>query len=346
MTQAFPMRSPPLLWPADPHSTRILYLARFAPDDPIFSVKPEGITSGYAEYHFRLFEALQSIGYLVASSSKPYAALMAGGNVDFVFSLLNRMPIRNPELLVPAICTYLRLPCLGAPPNIRALAEDKYLSKLAFAALGLSVAPGRVYLPGGALEPPEFAGPYFVKDRFGAASEGVTEASLQSGWEGAAHIVGELHASGKEVLVERFCPGIDVTVPVLGLAPYFVLGHVAPRSDRVGSILTADLKTDDRLGNELIDVGAATTTAIEADVRAVWAALGPIDYFRLDYRWDPATGQRFLIEMNICCYLGVRGAFGLAGKRHGYDRTQILAHVVEYSLARQRGARTNERWVI
>ncbi len=340
------MAAPPLLWPTAASATRILYLARYAPDDPIYTVKPEGMISGYAEYHFRLYEALRSIGYQVASASKPYAALVAGGNVDFVFSLLNRMPLRNPELLVPAICTYLRLPCLGAPPNIRALAEDKYLSKLAFAALGLPVAPGRVYLPGLSPEPPDFAGPYFVKDRFGAASEGVTEASLQDSWEGAARIVGTLHASGKEVLVERFCPGIDVTVPVLGHAPYSVLGHVAPRSDKIGGILTADLKTDDRLGNELIDVGSASAAAIAADVGSLWSALGPIDYFRLDYRWDPATGQRFLIEMNICCYLGVRGAISLAGTRHGYDRTQIVAHVVEYSLARQRGAHTHERWVI
>lgn len=340
------MASPPLLWPAAPQDTRILYLARYAPDDPVYAMKTDGLTSGYAEYHFRIFEALQSIGYQVAAASKPYAALMAGGNTDLVFSLLNRMPLRNPELLVPAICTYLRLPCLGAPPNIRALAEDKYLSKLAFAALGLPVAPGRGYLPGAALTPPDFAGPYFVKDRFGAASEGITEASLQETWQGAAAVVAGLHATGKEVLVERFCPGIDVTVPVLALDPCFVLGHVAPRSDRVGGILTADLKTDDRLGNELIDVGADTAAAIAQDVRTVWAALGPIDYFRLDYRWDPATGQRWLIEMNICCYLGTRGAFGLAGAVHGYSRTQILAHVVEYSLARQRGARPQDRWVI
>ena len=340
------MASPPLLWPAAPQATRILYLARYAPDDPIYTVKPEGMISGYAEYHFRIYEALRSIGYDVASSSKPYAALVAGGNVDFVFSLLNRMPLRNPELLVPAICTYLRLPCLGAPPNIRALAEDKFLSKLAVAALGLPVAPGRVYLPGTRCEPPDFAGPYFVKDRFGAASESITEASLQDSWEGAARIVGDLHANGKEALVERFCPGIDVTVPVLAHTPYLVLGHVAPRSDKIGGILTADLKTDDRLGNELIDLDTATTAAIEQDVRTIWAALGPIDYFRLDYRWDPATGQRFLIEMNICCYLGARGAFGLAGERHGYDRTQMVAHVVEYSLARQRGARPHESWVI
>jgi D-alanine-D-alanine ligase len=340
------MTTPPLLWPATPKETRILFLAKSAPDDPFYSVKPEGTTSGYAEYHYRIYEALCSIGYSVASSSKPYAALVAGGNTDFVFSLLNRMPIRNPELLVPAICTYLRLPCLGAPPNIRALAEDKYLSKLAFSALGLPVAPGRVYLPGAVLAAPDFAGPYFVKDRFGAASEGITEASLQDSWAGAAPVVAQLQAAGKEVLVERFCPGIDLTVPVIGHDPYLVLGHVSPRSDAIGNILTADLKTEDRLGNELVDVDAETATTIERDVQAVWSSLGPIDYFRLDYRWDPATGQRFLVEMNICCYLGVRGAIGMAGARLGYDRTQILAHVVEYSLARQRGSFAQDRWVV
>jgi D-alanine-D-alanine ligase len=340
------MTSPPLLWPAAPGKTRILYLARFAPDDPFYSVKPEGTAFGYAEYHFRIFEALCEIGYRVTSSSKPYTALMAGGNTDFVFSLLNRMPIRNPELLVPSICTYLRLPCLGAPPNIRALAEDKYLSKLTFAGLGLPVSPGKVYRPVDPLPPLNFAGPYFVKDRFGAASEGITEESLQDTWAGAARVIAEMHASGKEVLVERFCPGIDLTVPVIGHTPYLILGHVAPRSDKIGNILTADLKTEDRLGNELIDVDAATAAAIEQDIQTVWASLGPIDYFRLDYRWDPATGRRFLIEMNICCYLGVRGAIGLTAARLGYNRTQIVAHVVEYSLSRQRGTFAQDRWVV
>ena len=84
------------------------------------------------------------------------------------------------------------------------------------------------------MPPLDFAGPYFVKDRFGAASEGVTEASLQDSWAGAARVVTELQASGKEVLIERFCPGIDLTVPVIGHTPYLVLGHVVPRSDKVG----------------------------------------------------------------------------------------------------------------
>jgi len=339
------MMAPTLLFPANPEATNILYLAKFAPDDPVQEIKPDRQVGGYSEYHFNLFRELQGIGYGVRSSSKPYSALFAGGNVDYIFSLLNRMPMRNPEIFVPSLCEYLRLPYLGAPPNIRALAEDKYLSKLAFHALGLPVSPGRPYAAGAPLDPPDFPGPYFVKDRFGAASEGIAEDSLQPDWAGAAATVRRLHGEGREALVEGYCPGIDVTVPVIGHAPYLILGAVAPQSDKVGSILTEDLKVDDHLGNQLIEVGD-TAPAIADDVARLWHSLGPIDYFRVDYRWDPATGRRFVLEINICCYFGRHGALALAGSTWGYSRRDLLAHVVEYSLRRQQGARDRSRWII
>lgn len=335
-----------LQWPRTPEATRILYLARFAPDDPVYQMKPEENVAGYAEYHFNLYKALGEIGYQVKSSSKPYAAWMAGGNVDFVFSMLNRMPMRNPEIHVPSICEYQRLPYLGAPPNIRALAEDKYLSKLAFRSLGLPVVDGLPYSVGQALTPPDFPGPYFIKDRFGAASEGITADCLQDSWADAVPVIRRLHAEGREVLVERYCPGIDVTVPVIGHEPFLVLGHVAPCSDKVGNILTEDLKADDHLGNQLIQVGNETAAAMQGDVGQLWRAFGPIDYFRVDYRWDPATGQRFVLEINICCYLGEHGALCLAGREWGFSRKDILAHVVEFSLARQRGTRDHYRWIV
>jgi len=334
-----------LRMPTDPDRTRILYLARFAPDDPVYEMKAEGIASGYSEYHFNLFKELHGIGYRVASSSKPYAAWLAGGNVDYVFSLLNRMPIRNPEIFVSSLCEYQRLPYLGAPPNIRALAEDKYLSKLAFKSLGLPVAAGTAFALGASLDPPDFAGPYFVKDRFGAASEGITPDSLQETWAGAAAIVRRLHEQGREALVEEYCPGLDVTVPVIGHEPYLILGHVAPQSDQIGHILTEELKVDDHLGNRLIDVGA-TATPIADDVARLWRGLGPIDYFRVDYRWDPETGRRTVLEINICCYFGRHGALALAGSTWGFSRRDLLAHVVEYSLERQKSSRDQYRWII
>lgn len=345
MSLTIPNPPPRLRTPTSAERTRILYLARFAPDDPVYEQKPEATASGYSEYHFNLFKELRGLGYDVKSASKPYAAWMAGGNVDFVFSLLNRMPMRNPELHVPSICEYHRLPYLGAPPNIRALAEDKFLSKLAFQSLGLPVAPGRAYALGAPLNAPGFAGPYFVKDRFGAASEGITLDSLQDSWDGAARAITRLHTQGREALVEQYCPGIDVTVPVIGHDPYLLLGHVSPQSDKPGHILTEDLKLDDHLGNRLVDVGDSAPAMAE-DVDALWHALGPIDYFRVDYRWDPETGQRRVLEINICCYFGRQGALAMAAGQWGYSRRDLLAHVVEYSMARQKGTRDHFKWII
>lgn len=325
-----------LLRPSDPERTRILYLARHAPDE--VAAPPSGLAAsalpGYASYHANLRHDMIALGYDVRSSSNPLAVTAAAGTVDLVVSLLNRMPMRNPEIFVPSLCASLHLRCLGAPANIRALAEDKFLSKLAFRSLGLPVAPGCVYRRGESLAAPDFAGPYFVKDRFGAASEGIEPDSLQECWADAARIVARLHGQDREVLVERYCPGIYVTVPVLGDAPFRVLGFVSPQSDKAGAILTADLKIDDRLGNRLVDVGESAT-AMHTDVSALWQGLGPIDYFRLDYRWDPETGRRWALEINICCYLGRHGAIGLAGKQWGYERRDILAHVIEHSLNRQ-----------
>lgn len=335
----------PLLRPKAPESTKILYLARFAPDDPVYEVKPDIVPSGYSQYHFNIYRALTEIGYQVRSSSKPYTASMAGGNVDLVFSLLNRMPIRNPEIHVASLCAYQRLPILGAPPNIRALAEDKFMSKLSFRGLGLPVAEGAPCYLGETLVEPDFAGPYFVKDRFGAASEGIQADSLQDEWAGAARIAARLKAAGRDPMVERYCPGIDVTVPVIAHAPYLVLGHISPCSDQRGNILTEGLKADDHLGNAFADLDDTTTQAIAGDVAVLWAALGPIDYFRVDYRIDPRTGSRTILEINICCYLGEHGALCMAARRWGFSRRDVLAHVVEYSLARQTDEARRFKWI-
>ncbi len=57
---------------------------------------------------------------------------------------------------------------------------------------------------------------------------------------------------GHEVLVEQYCEGIDVTVPVLGGENPVILGYVQPKSDKPGSIITEDLKLHDHLGYQLV----------------------------------------------------------------------------------------------
>jgi D-alanine-D-alanine ligase len=329
-----------------PELLRVLFLANYAPDFPDFAVKPFTEDGGYPKYHHDLFIALKKIGCQVWSTSKPYAVQFARGNVDYVFSLMNRMPILNSEIFVSSYCEFARIPYLGARPNIRALAEDKYLTKLAVQPLGLPVAPGLPVAAGWTLprEAP-FEGPFFVKNRFGAASEGIFERNLCPDWATAAQLIHEMTAEGEDVLIERFCEGIDVTVPVLGGPEPMALGFVHPRSNKVGNILTEDLKLDDHLGNELIDVGGMEKE-FHSDIAAIWRAFGPIDYFRVDYRVDLDKKRRWLLEINICCYLGRHGAICLAAEQHGLSQLNVLNHIISYSLERQKFIRQHCEWIL
>lgn len=331
---------------------RVLYLAPYAPDGPDFSVKPYKGNGGYPQYHHSIFRLLQDIGCEVYSSSKPYAILQAKGNADYVFSLLNRIPIENPEIFISSYCEFARIPYLGAPPNIRATAEDKWLMKLAFTGLGLPVAAGAVVSklsepPSKAPQQLAHAERFFVKKRFGAASDCITEDNIADNWQTAADCAQRLIAKGHDALIEEFCPGIDYTVPVVGgLEAPTLLGFVKPGSDKKEGILTGDLKLHDHLGYTWADLPKDLQQQIREDVMTVWRGLGPIDYFRLDYRIDPATGTRRLIEMNICCYIGKSGPFAMGAEKFGLSHGELMKAILQYSLDRQRDFRKHSRCII
>ena len=327
-----------LLLVENPSEIRILFMAPYAPDSPDYLCNPYTADGGYPRYHYELFRRLQKLGFRIESSSKPYAVVHAGGRVDYVFSLFNRMPIKNSELFVSSYCEYLGLPYLGAAPNIRAAAEDKYITKLLAKSLGIPVPVGVPYHRGvSPLEPAPFPGPYFVKNRFGAASEGITTENLQEEWSAAKRLIESFWDEGVDVLVEEYFDGIDLTVPVVGDSAPRVLGSYHPRSDKPGNVLTHDLKLTDHLGYAEVALDANWVTE---DASNLCGALGPIDYLRLDYRYEPATGKRTLLEFNICCYIGKDGPFGLAAARDQITIDALLEHILAYSILRQ-GRRLN-----
>lgn len=332
---------------------RVLFLAPYAPDAPDYATKPYEGNGGYPQYHHSIYRLLKEIGCRVESSSKPYAILHARGNVDYVFSLLNRFPIENPEIFISSYCEFAGVPYLGAAPNIRAVAEDKWLLKLCFRGLGLPAARGIMVGRDACLPtqtPEGLAGVpvFFVKKRFGAASDCITEANIASSWAAAAARAKEIMALGHDVLIEEFCPGIDYTVPILGGTEPLLLGFVRPGSDKRGGIITGDLKLHDHLGYAWAEdeIAPEIQGGIRDDMRALWRAFGPIDYFRMDYRIDPATGSRKLIEVNICCYIGKSGPFAMGAKRLGFSHGDLMKSILHYSYGRQIGRCKNHASLI
>lgn len=291
---------------------------------------------GYPAYHYEVFQRLQHIGVQVTPASRPDALRDLAGNVDYVFSLFNRIPIRNSEVFVSSMCEFVRLPYLGAPPNARALAEDKLASKLVARASGIPVPRGVAYSCGISPThvPPPFSGPYFIKERFGAASEGISASNIQNDWSGAREQIESLWARNEDALVEEFVGDIDLTLPVLGGPAPRVLGIFHPLSDEPGNILTHALKLYDHLGYVEVDIGPSRSV-FEDDIVKLWDAIGPVDYFRVDYRWNPITGERRFLELNICCYFGSDGPFGLAARSAGLSLDRLLEHILAFSVSRQ-----------
>lgn len=325
---------------------RIMFLAPYAPDAPDFSKKPYTGNGGYPQYHYNIYKAIQDIGYNVVSSSKPYSVQFAKGNVDYVFSLMNRFAMSRPEIFISSYCEFIQVPYLGAPPNIRAIAEDKFLTKMVFRSLELNVPEGiGLSEEKGIPAQAPFPGPYFVKKRFGAASGGIREDRICNSWKAVGSCARRLMEEGHEVLVEQYCEGIDVTVPVLGGENPVILGYVQPKSDKPGSIITEDLKLHDHLGYQLVSAQDMEQD-IASDVRKIWSALGPMDYFRIDYRIDFETGERRILEMNICCHLGKSGSICLAAAEHGYSQADLLKYIIAYSMDRQKNLRQYGTWLI
>ncbi len=206
-----------LIRPPEAPDTRILFLARHAPEEPAFLCRffsrrwwlPGLLPSGLGRS--------RPAGLPGADRQRlPCLADGRGADRSGVFPFTTECS-DNPEIFVASTCAFLGLPCVGAGPNVRALAEDKWFSKLAVKSMGLPVADGAFYgTEDDLVQPPPFPGPYFVKNRFGAASEGISAESVQDDWAGASRRRQITDGPRYGGVDRSLCSGIDLTVPVLG----------------------------------------------------------------------------------------------------------------------------------
>jgi len=312
---------------------KVLLLARSAPLPGQTESPPLDEQDGiFPYYNFELYQGLQALG-LSVTPSRDLAAFVANPlGWDYVFTIFNRAPMRNPEVLVSTLCAFYHIPHLGAPPNIRALAEDKYATKLLAASLGIPVPPGMVYQPHSPA--PAFAGPYFIKPRFGAASEEIDLHSVQDTWQQAEKVCQALYAKGKEVLVERCIFGVDVTQPVLG-GPIMLppAQEISTMPHGIVTYRQKRLLTSPRQRQMITEPALIATLTHYTTL--LCQSVAPFDYLRVDYRWETASGRFFLLECNLACNLGTHAAVAQCAQHAGISHHALLEHIIAFSLYRQ-----------
>ena len=333
------MISPKRLDDARRAALRVLYLAPHAPTpetEPPPPIHPEfGVQPAY---QYEVWDMLRNgLGLDVESRSRLDALPEAFEGRNYVFTLFNIAPFRNSEVYVSSLSAAAGIACLGAPANIRALAEDKWLTKLSAQALGLPTPAGAVFGPGVPVCRPPFDGPYIAKPRFGAASMGVDTASAQASFDALAARVAELEASTDECLVEHVFGDCDVTVPILvGDEGPVALPPARQSVDSPFGIFTYRHKR--KLIPGLVREfprDEAWLEPIVADALRFARAVMPYDYLRCDFRHGPEGHA--LLECNIACSIGREMAFAQSAEKAGISFAALVEHILATSLDRQWG---------
>jgi len=217
----------------------------------------------------------------------------AGGGPDVAFNALHGK--YGEDGCIQGVLEVLRVPYTHSGVLASALAMDKPMSRHVFTSIGLRVAEGKVVERRSLASGDPLPRPYVVKPVDQGSSVGVHV--VQKGDNLAAVEAAEAQF-GERVLIEKFVPGRELTVTVMGDKAVAVT-ELRPRT----RFYDYEAKYTDGITEHLIP---APIPAEVYELARQWAlkahqALGCDGLTRTDLRWDdskPGTSGLVVLELN------------------------------------------------
>ncbi|MCL2477566.1 hypothetical protein [Candidatus Bathycorpusculum sp.] len=320
--------------------SKILFLAQFAPTDGKHIEPQTPEEKFYAEtYHLKIYEILEKNSYNFYATSDVSYLINHHDEFDLVWSVYNRMGFRNSEVFVQSLCEYFGLKYIGAAPNVRALAEDKSMSKQLAEHLDLKTAnwvvaskqyPLSNYSP--------FNGPYFVKPRFGSASIGIDESCLCEDWTATQKKANQYFSENIDVIVEEYIDGIHYGVPIMNTiegTPIIATPH-SQLSDKRGNIITYAQKRYTELGmSRCMCRDENLNKMLTHHAGKYFMNMQPCDYARIDFIVEKSTGIPYFLEVNVLMNLGIKGGFVASFlDNHFESYVEIIRFILNLGLHR------------
>jgi len=321
--------------PEEIRGTHVLFHTKYATDLTEERRRAVGQT---VAYHWHILKNLRSIGLRVTPGSDPE---MLFKRLDFNYIYFTQIEgaFHGHELLIPCIAAYRKIPFLGPSAPLRALSEDKVLSKAFAASVGVSVAEHKEINPAlHGMQDFSLPGRWVLKPRNGVMSEQVTFIDSKAAWRAALAVAAEPRHAGREFIAEEFVPGLNLSVPVVEGFPLQAFQVFAEYGEPRNNILTeagkegqsADYRSEPYFGP-----GAAEASAAAAQLAA---ATGSFDYARFDFRFDPERNRLVFLEVNMNCAMGPGSVVMRAAELRGIEYPSLVCHVFTHSLRRQVGA--------
>lgn len=322
-----------------------------------YDLKDDYRALGYAEAELAEFdsretidglcEALASLGHDCVRIGHVKALaerLVTGERWDLVFNIAEGLEGFGREAQVPALLEAYEIPYTFSDPLVCALTLHKALTKQI--ARGQGIATPDFVLVENAADAAAITLPLplFVKPVAEGTSKGVDAASLVTSRAALGKRCAELLARhAQPVLVERFLPGREFTVGLLGTgkeARALATLEVVLRERADAKIYSYRNKAEwrDLVEYRLLEVGTLRDD-VEGLALATWRALGCRDAGRVDVRLDE-QGKPALIEVNP-----------LAGLTPGHSDLPIMAELMGLKYRQLIGAilesarkRLGSRW--
>jgi D-alanine-D-alanine ligase len=304
-----------------------------------YDLKDDYLAQGFGEHEVAEFDsrgtvdavagALESLGHTVERLGHVRALaarLVAGERWDLVFNIAEGVAGFGRESQVPALLEAYGVPYTFSDPLVCALTLHKGMAKHVARGLGIPTADFALVATRAEAAAVELPLPLFVKPVAEGTSKGVTAKSIVTSHGELETVCAELLAEYRQpVLVERFLPGREFTVGILGTggtARVLATLEVVLRERADAAVYSYRNKAEwrDLVEYRLLGAGALCTE-VEDVALATWRALGCRDAGRVDVRLDDA-GRAAMIEVNP-----------LAGLTPGHSDLPIMAALrgLEYS---------------
>jgi D-alanine-D-alanine ligase len=296
-----------------------------------------------------IWQALKDLGHEVdriGNVKNLISRLVAGERWDMVFNIAEGMGGFGREAQVPALLDAHNIPYTFSDPLVLTLTLHKAMTKRVVRDLGIPTPDFCVIEKVSDLEKVDLPFPLFAKPVAEGTSKGITAASrITSQGTLVSTCVNLLLMYNQPVLVERFLPGREFTVGILGTGEdAAVLGVMEVILGEYAEPEVYSFHNKEKC-EELVEYRLATDTkAAEVGeiALAIWRGIGCRDAGRIDIRLD-ANGIPNFMEVNplaglhpqhsdLCIIAGMKGmpyrALIKAIMRSAVSRV----HVDEYHL--------------
>lgn len=241
--------------------------------------------------------------------------------------------------LVPAICESYHIKYVGSDAYTQAICNDKYLSKLYAAKMGVCSGDAvlvRTESDASSRRIEDLSYPVVVKPNHGGGSNGiVTESVCRNPEDARFQALSLLESQNIPIIVEEYLPGYEIQVTFSNMPDGSVLSDqtlicLNGKQYFTESIfdLEAKKRKPDKYALKETDMIPETEMAI---LRKLFQSFSRADMMRIDCRVD-TSGAPMLIELSPDCSLAPKSGLYSMFRRARYSYSQMFEALIGTSL--------------